>query len=474
MAAARKVPRIARDTVPWWQEQGPLAEWQTAGKGGHHCAFADKATIEAMFLTHTRSRIGCAIEPGVIVIDLDDGTLSQHHPDLLRELEALDTFVVRTARGWHFYVRTDALITQTNSKSLSTLPESDIRRCVDVKVGGDGFTILPPSKPYEHFSGDITALAELPDAWVDVLSTRQSGTASAHDTGAAALAHSAHTGRFTIPDVSEGKLSKGTARHPRLHLYASQLRGAGLELAQIAVLLHAANESWFADPKPRYKIDELAHDTVDRYPAGEQAVEATTPAVKEDALAVRLGHIRAGVESLGFELAVSKVTGHALGKRSGGSWLRIRKGCDLTEELLLPLNALPAVHMEAREEFRCILAVCRMRVVDSTGFDEEDTTVREWGRDQVWQLYTIGVAWESSGLRATTPGVNTCPVPVSKRIKAALDLDGWKYRDIRWGAKHGERLINPHYERAGDYPGKALAKKDALASRVIRMPGSGG
>ena len=165
---------IHRDDCPAYQAIAPLAPWQEPGKGSQHTAHCSPHAIAAVFVPYLPCRIGYAPPPGVIIIDVDNGSLRLKHPALWTELETSDTFVVKTHRGFHFYFEGEGL-NQTTAAGLSTLPDDHPLRCVDVKVGAKGIVILPPSPPYTHLRGRPDRLAPLPAAMMAEFSARPAG-----------------------------------------------------------------------------------------------------------------------------------------------------------------------------------------------------------------------------------------------------------------------------------------------------------
>ena len=288
VAQDSKTPCIPRADAPAYQELADLAPWQEIGKGGQHCAHSAEDAVRIMWLHNGGARIGCALEPGTIVIDLDHDGLAEHCPDLHGLLDSADTFVVATARGRHYYftLPEGLTVTQAAGSALSRLPEHHPRRLIDLKVGGKGWTVLPPSTPYTHVGGDVARLAALPPQWSAVLLDEGNDDLSSEvpdGCGHVSIMPSTFTsgGGATVPDVTRGKLPEGTPRHPHLLAHAGRMRGMGCERPEIEAALLALNRRLFAVPKPEHLVRELARDVTERYEAGEApdpvAAAAPTP-----------------------------------------------------------------------------------------------------------------------------------------------------------------------------------------------------
>ena len=275
-----------------------------------------------MFVPYLPCRIGYAPPPGVIIIDVDNDSLRLKHPALWTELETSDTFVVQTRRGFHFYFEGEGL-NQTTAAGVSSLPDDHPLRCVDIKVGGRGITILPPSPPYTHLRGRPDRLAPLPDAMMAEFSARPAGR------GGVLLRPSSFRSGDSDP-VGGEKRPAGSPRHPSLLAEAGRLRARGYDEGAILECLRDLNQRLFDDPKEDDKVIAMARDVCERYAAGEVEPEqkpeqkeaepkktGTLPCepVTDDGLAVGLKRIRAEVRMVMTGQPRRQI------RRAGGEWM---------------------------------------------------------------------------------------------------------------------------------------------------------
>lgn len=134
--------------------------------GGFHNASVDADQIQRWWYEWPGALIGLAIPPGVVVLDFDK-------PGALAVVEAInegplpDTLTARTGRaegGTHYYYRHHIPdLSQTGVRRV----DGTLVRGVDVRVGGKGYLIAPPS-PHpvtgtRYQWTHVRPLAELPE-----------------------------------------------------------------------------------------------------------------------------------------------------------------------------------------------------------------------------------------------------------------------------------------------------------------------
>lgn len=141
-AAALAYATLGMPIIPLW-EVGPRSK-QPRTRRGYVDATTDSATITAWWQRWPHALIGYAPPSGIIVLDID-------RPAALAELEAInrgplpETLTARTGRaggGQHLYyttTRTD--LTQGVVRHL----DGQRVHGVDVRLGGRGYLIVPPS-----------------------------------------------------------------------------------------------------------------------------------------------------------------------------------------------------------------------------------------------------------------------------------------------------------------------------------------
>lgn len=140
--------------------------------GGIRKATLDAEQVRKWWNQWPDALLGIAIPPGIVVLDLDT-------PGALADLERLNggplpvTRTVRTGRGTHLYYRHDAA-PESLSQGGPYWPNGERVFGVDVRVGGKGHLIAPPSihpvagKPYT-WDNPACALAELPAPLADAI-----------------------------------------------------------------------------------------------------------------------------------------------------------------------------------------------------------------------------------------------------------------------------------------------------------------
>ena len=250
----------------------PLADWQDCDKGGFHAGVCDEDLVRIWWGVQYRGAgIGYSIPPDVFVLDDDSGEslekLKVKAPELAEEVEAC-TSVVRTARGHHYYFRrpeNHPPVHQTSAAVLRRLTADHIRRIFDIKGGGAGYSILPPSTDKAWEEGDLDTAPVASEELMRALETNvRPGTTS----GRVSLKPSTYVGERT--PLGAEKLPPGTPRHPILLSEAGAMRERGWEADAIAAGLLALNEQLFEDPKATHLVMALAHDVCERWAAGER------------------------------------------------------------------------------------------------------------------------------------------------------------------------------------------------------------
>ena len=251
------------------------APWQDAGKGGFHQGSKDPGWVSAVWAVYSGAAIGYAMPPGVVVLDIDGQECLNRLPEeLRRHVIETGTFRVSTPghSGWHVYHATDAEIGQTQCSELG----------VDVRVGGRGLTLLPPSScaagAYSTLGGSLDALEPLPRVWVDALSKARPASRTPSP-GTAGRVNGARTVSLNPDDYVDGqsvlnksprnpkggKWPAGTGRHPILLSRAAAMRHAGWPKDGALHVLQIMNQEIFAEPKDPELVERLVVDVWDRY-----------------------------------------------------------------------------------------------------------------------------------------------------------------------------------------------------------------
>ena len=151
----------------------PLADWQDRTKGGFHAGVCDERLVHTWWSARYRGAgIGYSIPPDVFVLDDDggDGPERVRSSLLAGELRRC-TSVVETARGRHFYFRLPAGAPCPARGAAIGLPRDHIRRIFDVKGGGAGYSILPPSPGKAWLEGSLDTAPEASEELLRALST---------------------------------------------------------------------------------------------------------------------------------------------------------------------------------------------------------------------------------------------------------------------------------------------------------------
>lgn len=450
VAQDRKAPCIARNDAPAFQELDDLAPWQTPGKGGQHTAHSAEMAIRSMWMCYSDARIGCALEPGTVVIDLDDDRLLRHHPDLHQLLEDADTFVVQARRGRHYYftLPEGLVLTQSVGSHNTRLPAEHPRCLVDLKVGGAGWAILPPSDPYTHVRGEIDDLAILPPEWVDTLTDDGPAVSEVPDGEHAALRPSTFTsgGGATVPDTSSGKLPEGTARHPILLAQAGKLRQQGLDRAEIEAVLLSLNERLFEVPKDPALVRTLARDAAERYEAGTLDVEPgptperetpPAPAPEPPELEETDDGLAEALQRAGWELRWN-TRGHRAEARRIGSEEWLYASDDVIDDVMNDASKVAIVRRGhvlepfgirgVRKERRLWGVVARRRCEAGDGGAIYDA-VFVWAVVQRGRRMVLGeILTECGVLNRYESGVRS-PQYVEQAAKRALREAGWTYHE---------------------------------------------
>lgn len=132
-------------------------------RGGFKAATTNPELVAAWWFEYPDALIGLAIPPGTVVLDIDDMTALADLEEIAGDVLPA-TLTARTGRGMHLYYRHPSpFLTQGGIRGPSGLLQG-----VDVRIGGKGYLIGPPSphpdtgKPYAWI--DRTPAASLPPA----------------------------------------------------------------------------------------------------------------------------------------------------------------------------------------------------------------------------------------------------------------------------------------------------------------------
>ena len=356
----------------------PLADWQDRTKGGFHAGVCDEHLVRMWWGVQYRGAgIGYSIPPDVFVLDDDSGVslqqLQSAAPDLAHEVESCAS-VVSTARGRHYYFRTPEShppVHQTSAAVLRGLPRDHIRRIFDVKGGGAGYSILPPSPGKAWLEGSLDTAPEASEELLRALSTDERPRT---ETGLVSLRPSTYSGeRGPLPAE---RYPPGTPRHPILLSEAGAMRERGWSEETIAAALVSLNEQLFEDPKAVHLVMALAHDVCERYSPGERPAEvlsALTAADRREAeppaeaepepdapyprsLAMSAAGLRSGLSRLGADLRWNTRSESAEVDRGGG-WLAmpgvesVRLAEDMAETFVDPITDRVARQWRPPERF---------------------------------------------------------------------------------------------------------------------------
>ena len=398
-------------------------------------------------------------------------------PDLAAALDRLDTFEVRTPSGGEHY----HLTADEGAYRQGPFPGGDL------KVGGKGYVLLPPSPGYARVSGDLDALAAAPPdlaAFLDEQPRQYRGAATARRGAVKLTRFTSH--EPTVP-VQDTKLPPRTPRHPILFGEACAMRGRGWGHAEILAAIRAMNQRLFEEPKADHLIDALAADVCERFPAGERPEPSASPPA-DDALRRELSEARAraalaesrleqaeqdahavasddrvrlstdreedvvkGAAHLGYRLGHEGST--LLLKPRGERWQIIRKGSPWIEKLL---NAMRRGCVDERGdpwilphrfEFRLLAAACMLETIHaSDAYAWRVDAVTHWANEQMRGYFSYGDVAHLSGIVDKHRGRENLGPEAYAIVDAGLDVadEGWVYRDRRLpGGSHSRRWHCP-------------------------------
>ena len=461
--------------------------WQDPLKGGYHSAVSDPDLVHIWFgVFFSSPAIGYAIPPNRIVIDLDarasdsegPGPLGETHPELAQALLDANTFVVKTRHGWHhhFCLPEGVEIAQTSAPSLRRAPQHHIRRLLDIKAGGKGYTILPPTSlgnlQYEYRGGDIDNPAELPQIWVEALidwPLSQSGSI-VPDGGDGSVSlrpstfHDSESG--LIPDVGDVQPA-GTPRHPILFTEACRVRSLGWAEPEIRSAITAMNERMFEDPKPQHLIDEMVRDVCDRYVRGERPQQseqtpddetvdetdarprASTPEQQETNDRIRVRDSAGGtvvvISPLGPEVTITGI--HRRGdERSqqllGAMVVRLTANADGVELTfkggILCKGIIDAEGVRSRVEWS---RHCNFRTTcASPAADVDENNSRGESKFGLWHWLAIfdNVVEAMSEMETPETGAIDAVDLLSEPVDTELDIHGWQFAPNRPALLYGD------------------------------------
>ena len=283
--------RVYRDKKGSWvkvpalrcpRKGGPVnrfpAAWQDPSKGAIHQASRNVDEVTGMWLAHPGCAIGYGAPPRVVIVDVDGAAmlarLRASRPDLALLLEQADTFRVRTPghRGLHVYygLLAGMVVGQTAAAGLTRAGEDDVRRMVDVRVGGRGLTVLPPSRTaagaYEVDHGTLDELEVLPVEWAAALAGRPRPVAASKPAPvrrSVSLKPSTYTPGGSILESDPGppgggKWPAGTGRHPILFPRACAMRELGWPIERALAETHETNLRIFEDPKDAGLVEPMS------------------------------------------------------------------------------------------------------------------------------------------------------------------------------------------------------------------------
>ena len=288
VAIGTKRPLIKTADVTRWQARMKLADWQKPGRGGQHTATDDPRVVGHLWSgVYAGARIGYAIPPDVVVLDVDRGDaltdLRDLQPGLYRSLHLRvmeQTPIARTPRGMHVYARLPegVRVRQTHASAIAHLPHDHPRMIIDLKACG-GWTILPPSAGYAWKRGDLRAgpPAYLPPDWTQALERRpepplpepvRAWLPGRPPEPRRAVCLRPSTFRRPLAPEPGTQWPRGTPRHPILRAVGCAMVAAGAGAADVLARLREVNGAWFADPKADRLLVVLANDLVYRYGKG--------------------------------------------------------------------------------------------------------------------------------------------------------------------------------------------------------------
>ncbi len=205
---------------------------------GSKSATSDLGLIKKGLKKYPKANIAAVLPEGLLVLDVDGPAGQQVMDDLLSDNDVFcETLVVKTARGKHYYFKSDDI---SNNLSLKEL---------DVKV--NGYVLLPPSMhpsgvKYKIIQGGWDSISELPTEVANELRNM-----SKKDDFAEASSS------------SPAKLTKGN-RNNRLTSIAGMFRHQGFSSKQILQVLKVVNQETC---KPQLSVSEVKSiaNSISRY-----------------------------------------------------------------------------------------------------------------------------------------------------------------------------------------------------------------
>jgi len=217
-------------------------------KRGFKDATTDPGRLAAYFTKHPDALIGARADElsGFFVMDVDQlKALDELDRELRREIEK--TLTVRTpSGGLHFYFKH----VEGVSNKTGALPAG-----VDVRGGGKGYVIVPPSPGYTVVNR--APIADAPKGLLKIIRTKEKRSAA--DVGP--VSQDATIDLDSIDQIPVG------ARNTTLTCYGGRDRARGAEREEIEANLLKLNAERCTPPLPESEVRQVAA-SVSRYPAG--------------------------------------------------------------------------------------------------------------------------------------------------------------------------------------------------------------
>ena len=407
----------------------------------------------------------------MFVLDADEEGAEERlravRPDLADELWECGA-VVQSGRGKHYYFKAPDKhppVAQSAGKAIKHLPDTHIRKMFDVKGGGAGYTVLPPTNGREWDRGSLDTIHEASAALLKAL----------EDEPAAAPGGRVRQSLSTFGPGREpltGTLPKGTPRHPVLRdeMYALRMRGYGQD--EIEALMLALNRRLFEEPKPddvvieqvRYlcanvEAGEIApagllegEDTaggedlaapVDREPRAEVVPDGVVlhdPRTSEVLYTPSAGGVEAWLKVQDIEMALDPAQGRRpVWRRGGGEWKPFTRTDQLAlrEELRrtarMPVSRddggephpEPFVIRSYRDEDSIYAWIASQRELDTRQDVGVMGEVREWAMAAPRKRD----GWKTHEILKAACGIKRADVPKNPQaailMKSALLAEGW-------------------------------------------------